>query len=181
MGRTPKTSTSATCLPRSLWKSIRSDSQHVSHVSHCKSARNCFPLQNKFDPTVCLLERACVCVRVCVLGRVVWNLESQAEHEDTTAALRNNRVVEVTALRGSYYPLGLWVSQLESTEGRLSAEHGSMIKYHRWKCFERYEDRRVYSACCVLDAQVFSFHQALFSHVSTPVIYYVFVSVFVLE
>lgn len=89
----------------------------------------CFPLQNKFDPTVC--QHVCVCV----LGWMVWNLESQAEHKDTTAACWNYRVVEVTALRGSYYPLGLWVSQLECREGRLSAEHGSMIKYHRWKCF----------------------------------------------
>lgn len=36
-----------------------------------------------------------------------WNLGSQAEHEHTTAACWNNRAAEMTAPRGSYYPLGL--------------------------------------------------------------------------
>lgn len=61
----------------------------------------------------------CVCVCVCSLGWVVWNLGSQAEHEDTTAARWNNRVVEVTALHGSYYPLGLSEGWLECREGEI--------------------------------------------------------------
>lgn len=91
-----------------------------------------------------------VCVCVCSLGWVVWNLGSQAEHEDTTAARWNNRVVEVTALHGSYYPLGLSEGWLECGEGEIKCRVQERDQISPMKVFWKVRwQKNMYRIWCV--------------------------------